>query len=466
MRLFLVKLRRAATLSSALLSALTGCLFLALPALASAPVAPPKVSAAIAGAQIEDVTIETYGQTSPIVVRRYLSLRKGSLLDQSGVNRDFANLRRLAGFIPRLVIRQGSSPKTATLHWIVMAKLLKPIDHPFYADQPLTAPIQGIGYIITSAPVDSRGSTFSSYSQLSRRANLVRILYTSPIAVNPVKGTETDVIVNTFGGRGVFRASQPLAINIYSWNTGAETALLHSATNGIQFEVGIRETRSTTAQSTGIVSPYVFQTSKSPAHNTVLEAGYSHACPVPSSQWYPPYCHTQYRLEAFDALGWFGSTSEYQSVLADVAQYVAIGKSTLVLHGGESRTGGVVPDSFLVCAYVRAYRRPRNSGSTTRCRRSSSSRSSPRPRRVGSVAERKRSHRRPFNGTPTLESALSSVITFVSISHTVPREAVSRSRFKDKHTSDQGTGGVSIRLRLGVTWAARTFRQTNGRRGP
>jgi hypothetical protein len=122
---------------------------------------------------------------------------------------------------------------------------------------------------------------------------------------NPVKGTETDLILNTFGGRGVFRASQPLAINIYSWNMGTEAALLHTATNGTQFEVGVRETRSTTAQSTGIVSPYVFQTSKSPAHNTVLEAGYSHACPVPSSQWYPPYCYMQYRLEAFDALVWF-----------------------------------------------------------------------------------------------------------------------------------------------------------------
>jgi hypothetical protein len=342
-------------LFSTLLLLLAGCLFLPLPALAKAPVGPPKVSVTMTGAQIEDVTIETYGQTSPSVVRRYLSLRRGSLLDQSGVNRDFTNLRRLPGFIPRLVIREGSATKTATLHWIVMAKWLKPTDHPFYADQPLTAPIQGIGYIITTPPVDSRGSTFSSYSQLSRRANLVRILYTSPIVVNPVKGTQTDVIVNTFGGRGVFRASQPLAINIYSWNMGAEAALLHSATNGTQFEVGVRETRSTTAQSTGIVSPYIFQTSKSPAHNTVLEAGYSHACPVPSSQWYPPYCHTQYRLEAFDALGWFGSTSEYQSYLADAAQYVGIGKSTLVLHGSESRTGGVVPDSFLVCAYVRAY---------------------------------------------------------------------------------------------------------------
>jgi hypothetical protein len=342
-------------LFSTLLLLVAECLFLPLPALAKAPVGPPKVSVTMTGAQIEDVTIETYGHTSPSVVRRYLSLRRGSLLDQSGVNRDFTNLRRLPGFIPRLVIREGSATKTATLHWIVMAKWLKPTDHPFYADQPLTAPIQGLGYIITSPPVDSRGSTFSSYSQLSRRANLVRILYTSPIAVNPVKGTQTDVIVNTFGGRGVFRASQPLAINIYSWNIGAEAALLRSATNGTQFEVGVRETRSTTAQSTGIVSPYIFQTSKSPAHNTVLEAGYSHACPVPSSQWYPPYCHTQYRLEAFDALGWFGSTSEYQSYLADAAQYVGIGKSTLVLHGSESRTGGVVPDSFLVCAYVRAY---------------------------------------------------------------------------------------------------------------
>src|SRR5579863_9491538 len=138
-----------------LLVLLSGCLFLPLPALANAPVAPPKVSAAIAGAQIEDVTIETYGQTSPSVVRRYLSLRKGSVLDQSGVDRDFANVRRLAGFIPRLVISQGSGARTVTLRWIVMAKSLKPTDHPFYADQPLTAPIQGIGYIITSAPVDS-----------------------------------------------------------------------------------------------------------------------------------------------------------------------------------------------------------------------------------------------------------------------------------------------------------------------
>jgi hypothetical protein len=338
-----------------LLWLLAGCLFLTLPAVAKTPLGPPTVSPAMAGAQIENVTIQTYGQTSPSVVRRYLSLRKGSRLDQSGVNRDFTNLRRLAGFIPRLVLEPGSAAKTATLHWIVMAKWLKPTDHPFYADQPLTAPIQGVGYIITSAPIDSRGSTFSSYSQFSRRANLVRILYTSPIAVNPVKGTQTDVIVNTFGGRGVFRASQPLAINIYSWNMGSEAALLRSATNGNQFEVGIRETRSTTAEPTGIVSPYIFQTSKSPAHNTVLEAGYSHACPVPSSQWYPPYCHTQYRLEAFDALGWFGSTSEYQSYLADAAQYVGVGKSTLVLHGSEARTGGVVPDSFLVCAYVRAY---------------------------------------------------------------------------------------------------------------
>ncbi|HEY1654401.1 MAG TPA: hypothetical protein VGF86_04725 [Candidatus Tumulicola sp.] len=341
--------------STALLILLAGCLLLPSAALAKVPVGPPTVSAAAAGAEIEAVTIETYGETAPSVIRRYLSLHKGSRLDQSGVNRDFANLRRLAGFVPRLVIGQGSSAKSVTLHWIVMAKWLKPTDHPFYADQPLTAPIQGIGYIITSPPVDRGGSTFSTYSQLSRRANLVRILYTSPIAINPAKGTETDAIVNAFGGRGVFRASQPLAINVYSWNTGAEAALLHSATNGNQFEVGIRETRSTTAESSGIISPYVYQTSKSPAHNTVIEAGYSHACPVPSSQWYPPYCHTQYRLEAFDSLGWLGSTSEYQSYLADAAQYIGVGKSTLVLHGAESRTGGVVPDSFLVCGYVRAY---------------------------------------------------------------------------------------------------------------
>src|SRR5580704_18208319 len=99
-----------------LLWLLAGCLFLTLSAVAKTPLGPPTVSPAMAGAQIENVTIQTYGQTSPSVVRRYLSLRKGSLLDQSGVNRDFTNLRRLAGFIPRLVLEPGSAAKTATLH--------------------------------------------------------------------------------------------------------------------------------------------------------------------------------------------------------------------------------------------------------------------------------------------------------------------------------------------------------------
>jgi hypothetical protein len=87
----------------------------------------------------------------------------------------------------------------------------------------------------------------------------------------------------------------------------------------------------------------------------VLEAGYSHGCPVPSSQWYPPYCTMQYRVEAFDAFGWLGATSAYQSYLADAVRYIGIGRSTLALHALGAWTGGVVPNSFLVCAYVRAY---------------------------------------------------------------------------------------------------------------
>jgi hypothetical protein len=331
--------------------------FLLVPATAAArsPAGPPKVSTDQVGATIADVTIETYGETSPSIVRRYLSLKIGSVLDQSGVDRDFTNLVTLGGFIPRLVIGPGNAANTTTLHWIVMAKLLKPTAHPFYADQPLTAPIQGIGYIITSPPVDDRGSTFSSYQQLSRRANLVRVLYTSPLGVDPAKGTESDLILDTFGGRGVFRASQPLAINISSWNTGVEAALLRAKTNGTQLEFGVRETRSTTAQATGIVAPSIYQTSEAPARNTVLEGAFSHACTVPATKWYPPYCDMQFRVEAFDGLGWFGSTSEYQSYLADLVRYVAVGRSTLALHGAIARTGGVVPDSFLVCGLARAY---------------------------------------------------------------------------------------------------------------
>jgi hypothetical protein len=79
---------------------------------------------------------------------------------------------------------------------------------------------------------------------------------------------------------------------------------------------------------------------------------------VPSTQWYPPHCFTQYHLEAIDSVGGLGATSEYQYYAADVARYIALRPSTLVLHAAVVRTGGVLPDSALACAGVRAYPRP------------------------------------------------------------------------------------------------------------
>jgi hypothetical protein len=316
---------------------------------------PPSVSLSEAGATIESVTVETYGVITRDVVWRYLSLRKGSVLEQTALDQDYANLVRLAGTRTRLIITRGSSEHTVRLHWIVMAKWLEPTDHPFYGDQPLSAPIQGIGYVVTGPPIDNRGSNFSTYSQFSRRANLERVLFTSPLSVDSNSGQESDLIFDTFGARGVFRASYPLAINIYSWTAGSEALWLQHETNGDQLEFGVRTQHSTTADSSGITAPSLYATNEAPAKNTLLEAGLSHGCPVPSTQWYPPFCDMQYRVEAFDAIGVLGATSEYQSYIADVARYLSVGPSTLAFHAFAARTGGVVPDSFLVCGTARAY---------------------------------------------------------------------------------------------------------------
>lgn len=311
------------------------------------------------GAVIKDVSIETYGVTKPAVVRQYLSLKAGDRLEQSGVDRDYANLTKLAGAIPRLTFEPGTEPNTVTLHWIVMTKWFALTEHPFYGDTPLSAPIQGVGFIVTSRPVNSHGSNFSAISQLSRRANLVRLFYTEPVHVNPVKGRESDLMFDAFGGRGVFRESQPQAINIYSWNTGAEATYYVHGTNDNQLQLGIRTTRTTTAQSTGIVAPSLYQTSEHPGRYTVLEGGYSHNCGVPATKWQPPFCSFQYRFQVADAIGVLGTTSEYQSYIADVAKYFTVGTSAVALHVVEARTGGVIPDSFLVCGNgIRAYPKP------------------------------------------------------------------------------------------------------------
>jgi hypothetical protein len=345
-------------LAAALVAAVFFCI--APVRVAAAPVQPPpKIEFSEAGATVEEVTIETHGVIKPDAVRAYLSLKKGDALEQSAVDRDYRNLVVLGGFRPRLQIDPGSQPRTVKLHWIVTAKLLQSTSHPFYGDQPLTAPIQGVGFIVTSPQLNARGANFSAVSQLSRRANLIRLLYTEPIRVDSVTGRESDFIFNVFGGRGVYRASMPLAINIYSWNTGAEALYLVHGTSGSQLEFGARTFRSTTALPTGIQAATLFPTALHPAHNVLLEAGYSHACMAPPPLWHPPYCKLQYRFETMDAVGGFGVTSRYQTYLADVARYLALGTSTLALHASEWRTGGVIPDSFLVCSTgVRGYPKP------------------------------------------------------------------------------------------------------------
>jgi hypothetical protein len=316
---------------------------------------PPVVSALQNGATIEDVSIKTYGATKPVTVRRYLSLHAGSQLSQSALDRDFNNLQRLGRFIARVTVDSGARPRSVRLHWIVMNRWLRPTEHPFYGDQPLSAAIQGVGFIVTGAPIDKRGSNFSTYTQFSQRVNLLRVLYTSPLTVDPQTGRANSLIVDAFGGRGVFRASEPEAISVFSWNAGEEALFLSQRTTGTQVEGGIRVVHSTDELPSNIVAPSIYSTYQAPARATQLIAAISHGCTTPATQWYPPYCGFQYRFTATDAVGGLGATSTYRSIIADVARYFAVGSSTLAFHGNIARTGGVIPDSFLVCATARAY---------------------------------------------------------------------------------------------------------------
>ncbi len=309
----------------------------------------PLIAVSEAGAKIADVTIESYGVTNPEVVRQYLTLRPGDTLEQAAVTRDYTNLVKLGGFRTRLQILRNDSGGGVTLHWIVMFAWLAPTKHPFYGEQPLAAPIQGVGFIVTSKPLDKKGTNVSAYSQLTQRADLVRALYTVPTRINPLKGRKSELIIDTFGARGVYRASLPAAVNVYSWITAWELAYLLQGTNGTQFEIGTRFQRSTSAYPTFITAPSVYDTNTAPSRNTVLEVGVSHACPGPPTQWYPPYCALQYRFEAFDAIGGLGATNEYRTFIGDMAHYTAVGRSTIALHGAIARTGGVLPTSFLVC---------------------------------------------------------------------------------------------------------------------
>ncbi len=344
--------RRSALYALAVIAAL---LSIPVPSLADTAVGPPRLSLVQAGATIEDVSIKTYGVTKPVTVRRYLSLHAGSQLTQRAINQDFNNLQRLGRFIARVTIDSGEQPASVRLHWIVMNRWLRPTEHPFYGDQPLSAAIQGVGFVVTGQPIDKHGTNFSTYTQFSQRVNLLRVLFTAPLTVDPQTGRANSLIVDAFGGRGVFRASEPEAISVFSWTAGQEALFLSQRTTGTQIEGGMRVVHSTDELPSNIVAPSIYSTYQAPARATQLIAAISHGCTTPATQWYPPFCGFQYRFTASDAIGGLGATSTYRSIIADVARYFAIGSSTLVFHGNMARTGGVIPDSFLTCATARAY---------------------------------------------------------------------------------------------------------------
>ncbi len=315
---------------------------------------PPHVAVADEGAKISDVSIEAYGVTDALVAKRYLSLKKGDAVTQSAVLRDYTNLTTLAGLRTRLEIRR-SAGSGVVLHWIVLGPIFKTTDHPFYGDQPLSIPIEGFGTLLTSPPLDKAGSNLTLLTQFALRAQLARVLYTRPLWVNPASGREGDLIVDTFGARGVFRESLPVTQDVYSWVAGDEVLYLVRGTNGTQVEVGLRSVRSTSTKPTYILAPSLIDTHDRAVRDTALEVGLSHTCPVAPTHWYPPNCYLQYRIEAFDAVGALGANSEYRSISADAAQYTRVGSSTLVVHAAIGRTGGVLPTSFLLCAYTFGY---------------------------------------------------------------------------------------------------------------
>jgi hypothetical protein len=322
---------------------------------ARTPQAPPLVAEADRGAKIDDVSIEAYGVTNPRVAMRYLALHKGDIVTERAVLRDYRNLSKLAGLRTRLEIRHDSDSGGVSLHWIVLGPVFEPTDHPFYGDQPLSIPIEGFGTVLTSRPLDKDGANVSLLTQVALRAQLARVLYTRPLWIDSATGREGDLILNTYGARAVFRASEPVTQDIYSWVEGDEALYLVRGTSGTQVEVGFRTTRSTSAKPTYIVAPSLIDTYDHAVRTTTLEAGLSHTCPVAPTRWYPPNCYLQYRLEAFDNIGGLGANTEYRSLLADVAQYNRIGSSTLVIHGAINRTGGVLPTSLLLCAYTFGY---------------------------------------------------------------------------------------------------------------
>lgn len=335
------------------------CAFLlALASVARASEHAPIVAASQAGSVIEDVTVDTHGSTRPPVVMQYLTMRTGQVLSQDGIDHDYATLTLVAGYEATLSVRDGNKPGTVSLHWDVVAKVLAPTYHPYYADKPLTAPFQGIGFVVTSPALDRRGTTFSAFSQLAQRANLFSGLITRPIRVDPLTSKESDIVVSFSGGKGVYRQLVPPNKNVYSWTDQIGIDYWSHNANDTQFEAGFRYNTSSTQIPSGLSSPFLYPTWRAPSHNLVAEAGLLHGCVDNAARWYPPYCSFQYRLFVADEIGGFGSTSKYEGFNGGAAWYFRAGNSAIALQGKISRSGGVLPDSFLVCSGARAYPKP------------------------------------------------------------------------------------------------------------
>jgi hypothetical protein len=317
----------------------------------------PEVSVAQAGSVIQDVTIDTHGITTPSIASRYLTMHKGSVLTQPGVDQDYGNLRSVAGYIPSLSIVSGDAPHTVRLHWNIAAKPFVISSPPYYAGRPLAAPFAGIGGILTSPPVDRRGTNFSLSAHAGAYADRFGTIATIPLRVNADRNRESDLVAGFTAGRGVYRQPYPPNQNIYSWDDQYHIDyLLHNA-NDTEIAIGVRRLKATTRYPSGIVSPYIYETSRAPAQNTLLEAGVLHGC-IDGTRLYPPYCSFQYRAEISNAVGGFGSTSKYQVYGGGAAGYVRAGNSTFAAQLLFTRTGGVLPDSTLTCSAARAYPKP------------------------------------------------------------------------------------------------------------
>ena len=146
---------------------------------------------------------------------------------------------------------------------------------------------------MTGNPVNTHGANFSGYTQFSQRVNLLRVLFTAPLSVDPQTNRANSLIVDAFGGRGVFRASEPEAVSVFSWNAGQEALFLSQRTTGTQVEGGVRVVHSTDELPSNIVAPSIYSTYQAPARATQLIAAISHGCTTPATQWYPPYCGFQ-----------------------------------------------------------------------------------------------------------------------------------------------------------------------------